>query len=80
MIRIPLVKFLLVVFLQCADVVLLAYNDCSNPYLAGTLVLLGKAFVQGGLDTVFTFKPRLRLVGYQIVYHSRSCSNSRFLF
>ena len=39
MIRIPPVKLLLIVFLQCADVVLLAYNDCSNPCLAGTLVI-----------------------------------------
>ena len=39
MIRIPPVKLLLVVFLQCADVLLLAYNDRSNPYLVGTLVL-----------------------------------------
>ena len=40
MIRIPPVKLSLVVFLQCADVVLFAYNDRSSPYLAGTLVLI----------------------------------------
>ena len=32
------VKLLIVLFLQGTYVVLLAYNDRSNPYLAGTLV------------------------------------------
>ena len=37
MTRAPTVKLLQVVFLSCAYVILLPYNDRSNPYLAGTL-------------------------------------------
>ena len=37
MTKIPPVKLLLVVFLQCNYAVMLACNDRSNPYLAGTL-------------------------------------------
>ena len=39
MTKIPSVKLLRVVFLRCAYAVLLACNDRSNPYLAGTLVI-----------------------------------------
>ena len=38
MARLPAVKFFQVVFLPHAYVVLLACNDRSNPYLAGTVV------------------------------------------